>query len=125
MYASPIRLRLECLDAAVVIGHMRTAVFSRRTSALQHFTICFPRIRWRSELHLEKDENCRAGKIRIRSGGWGSAGEPKLHCVFGIGPVVSCGSDDYFKVRFCESYSAPAGDPSRLPESKKQGFCVF
>ena len=35
----------------------RSAVFSRRTSALLHLTICFPRIKWRSKSHSEKDEN--------------------------------------------------------------------
>jgi hypothetical protein len=28
----------------------RNAVFSRRTSALLHLTICFPRIRWRKRI---------------------------------------------------------------------------
>src|SRR6185312_7876747 len=48
-----IWMRWRC---AAGIFH-RSAVFSRRTSALLHLTICFPRIRWRSESHFEKDEN--------------------------------------------------------------------
>ena len=57
---STICMRWRC---AAGIFH-RSAVFSRRTSALLHLTICFPRIRWRSESHFEKDEN-RQPKRRV------------------------------------------------------------
>jgi hypothetical protein len=44
----------------------RSAVFSRRPSALLHLTICFPRIRWRSGSRLEKNENRQRRKCGDR-----------------------------------------------------------
>src|SRR4029077_5175588 len=40
---------LDALGCAAGIFH-RSAVFSRRTSALLHLTICLPRIRWRKRI---------------------------------------------------------------------------
>src|ERR1700756_5866400 len=38
----------------------RNAVFSRRTSALLHLTVCFPRIRWRKRALRRRQELQRA-----------------------------------------------------------------
>ena len=106
VFATAIRPRLERLDAAVVIGHVRarftvlrrrahfaaaiagcviplsrnstiwmrwrcaagifhrSAVFSRRTSALLHLTICLPRIRWRKRITPRPRKTIRQGSLR-------------------------------------------------------------
>jgi hypothetical protein len=57
---STIWMRWRCAGG---IFH-RSAVSSLRTSALLHFTICFPRIRWRSESQCGEDENGQPKRCR-------------------------------------------------------------